>query len=391
MGAILRLSACHTAQGGQATFERGEESKVMARFKVGILGATGTVGQRFVQLLADHPWFEISEVAASDKSAGKRYEEAVNWKLDSPIPACVRDLRVKELRPDLDCDFVFSSLDSAVADCEETFARAGYPVISNTRIHRMDEDVPLLIADVNPKHIEILPFQKKRRGFHTGFLVANPNCSATGLALALKPLEDAFGLEKVMVVTMQAISGAGYPGIPSADILDNVVPFIVDEEEKLESEPRKILGRLEKNTFLPATISVSAQCNRVPVLDGHLESVYVKLRQKASPADVADLLRSWVAEPEARRLPSSPEHPVVVREEKDRPQSRLDRNLENGMAAVVGRIRPCPLFDLRFTVLSHNTIRGAAGTAILNAELLADKGHLSSRLSMKSDLRLADG
>ena len=359
----------------------------MTKYKVGILGATGAVGQRFVELLANHPWFGISEVVGSEKSAGKRYEEAVNWRLDSLLPPAVKDLKVKHLEPDLACDFVFSGLDSSAAESvEQEFARAGYPVISNTRVHRLDEDVPLLIADVNPEHVGIIPFQQKKRGFTTGFLVTNPNCSATGLALALKPLHEEFGIEKVFVVTMQAISGTGYPGIPSVDIQDNVVPFIAGEEEKLESEPLKILGHMRDDGFLPAMISISAQCNRVPVLDGHLESVSVKLRRKASPAEAAEALLGYLSEPQRLRLPSAPEHPVVVREENDRPQTRLDRNTGGGMAVVVGRIRRCPVLDLRFTLLSHNTIRGAAGTAILNAEMLAVKGYLPAGSAPRSNL-----
>ncbi len=359
----------------------------MTKYKVGILGATGAVGQRFVELLANHPWFEISEVAGSERSVGKRYEKAVNWRLDSPVPAGVKDLILKEPKPNLVCDFVFSGLEAAAAAwAEEEFARAGYPVISNTRTHRMDADVPLLIADVNPEHVAIIPFQQRKRGFTTGFLVTNPNCSAIGLALALKPLEDAFGIETVFVVTMQAISGAGYPGIPAADVTDNVIPFIAGEEEKLETEPQKILGRLQTDIFLPATMTVSAHCNRVPVLDGHLESVSVKLRRRASAAEAAEALRGYVSESQQIGLPSAPRHPVVVREENDRPQTRLDRNADRGMAVAVGRIRRCPILDLRFTLLSHNTIRGAAGTAILNAELLAVKGYLPAGSAAKSNL-----
>lgn len=352
----------------------------MKKYRVGVLGATGAVGQRFIQLLEEHPWFHITEVVGSERSAGKRYGEAVRWRFDSALPETVRELTVKELKPDLDCDFVFSGLDAAVAGpAEEEFARAGYPVISNSRNHRLDRDVPLLIPEVNPEHLEILSSQKKQRGYTDGFIVTNPNCSVAGLTLALKPLMDSFGVAEVFVVTMQAISGAGYPGIPAADIVENVIPHIEGEEEKVECEPLKILGRLEGEEFQPPQMHISAHCNRVPVLDGHLESISVKLKAKASLEEVRQALGSFTAEPQRLKLPFAPQHPIVVREECDRPQPRLDRNAENAMAVVVGRVRVCRIFDFKFTVLSHNTIRGAAGAAILNAELLAKKGHLGAR------------
>lgn len=347
------------------------------KLKVGILGATGAVGQRFIQLLADHTWFEVSEVAGSRQSAGKRYSEAVNWKLDSPLPTRVRELVIKDLVPELDCHFVLSSLDAAVAGpVEEDFARAGYPVLSNSRNHRLDDDVPLVIPEVNPEHIEIISVQKKRRGFTDGFIATNPNCAAVGLALALKPLKDAFGIAEVFVVTMQAISGAGYPGVPAWDALGNVIPHIEDEEEKLEAEPLKILGGLQGEQFVPARIKISAQCNRVPVVDGHLESVSVRLNKKATVEEIKEALRSFEGEPQRLNLPSAPQHPIIVRDEPNRPQPRLDRNAENAMAVVVGRIRPCPILDFKLTLLAHNTVRGAAGAAILNAELLVNKGYL---------------
>lgn len=349
------------------------------RWRAGVLGATGVVGQRIVQLLDNHPWFELTEVAASERSAGRTYAEAEvgRWKLDTPIPAAARDLPVRELETTLDCDFVFSALDSAVAGpAEEEFARAGYPVVSNSRNHRMDPDVPLLIPDVNPGHLAVLPLQQKARGYSSGLLVTNPNCSTAGLVLALKPLEDAFGLDQVFVVTMQAISGAGYPGVPSLDILDNVIPYIGGEEEKLESEPLKLLGKVEGGKFVPAPLRVSAQCNRVHVLDGHLECVSVKLKRKASPEEVSEAFRTFRPPAEVRALPSALEHPVVVLDEPDRPQPRRDRNEGNGLASVVGRVRACPLLDVKFLVLSHNLLRGAAGAALLNAELLAAQGYL---------------
>ncbi len=314
---------------------RAEGERPGRRWRAGILGATGIVGQRLVCLLADHPWFEVTGVAASERSEGKRYAEAVPWRLEAPIPGRVRDLEVRDLSPNLDCDFVFSALDSSVAGpAEEAFARAGYPVISNCRNHRMDEDVPLLIPEVN-----------------------------------------AFGIAEVFVVTLQAISGAGYPGVASLDIADNVIPFIAGEEEKLQSEPLKILGTVEGNRFSPASVRISAQCNRVPVLDGHLECVSLRLQRKASPAEVAGALRNFRVAPQLETLPSALRHPIVVREECARPQPRLDRDAGNGMAVVAGHVRACPLFDVKFTLLSHNLIRGAAGAALLNAELLASGGY----------------
>ena len=355
------------------------------RWRAGVLGATGIVGQRLVHLLASHPWFELTEVAASERSAGRRYAEAVRWHVDAPLPPAASDLVVKHLEPSLDCDFVFSALDSAVAGhVESDFARAGYPVVSNSRNHRMEPDVPLLIPEVNAAHLDAIPEQKRRRGFDSGFLVTNPNCSAAGLVLALKPLADAFGLEQVFVVTLQAISGAGHPGVASLDILGNVVPFISGEEEKMEAEPRKLLGVWDGARFVDAHVRLSAQCNRVPVQDGHLECVSVKLRKKASPADVREALRSWQVDAELASLPTAVPHPVVVLDEHDRPQPRCDLNAGNGMAAVVGRVRECPLLGVKLTLLSHNLVRGAAGAALLNAELLAARGFLNGVQASRS-------
>jgi aspartate-semialdehyde dehydrogenase len=360
-----------------------ENSMLRRKFRAGILGATGTVGQRLVHLLADHPWFELTEVAASERSFGKKYCEAVNWHLDTPIPSAAANLIVKNLEPSLDCDFVFSALDSCVAGpAEEDFARAGYPVVSNSKNHRMSPDVPLLIPEVNAAHLDAIPVQQKNRGYGSGFIVTNPNCSTAGLVLVLKPLADAFGLEKMFVVTMQAVSGAGYPGVPSLDILGNVVPFISGEEEKMEEEPQKLLGRWDGSRFIEAGLGISAHCNRVPVENGHLECVSVSLKKIATLREVREALRNFTVSDELAALPTAVENPVIVLDEENRPQPRRDVNAGNGMAAVVGRVRECPLLDVKLTLLSHNLLRGAAGAALLNAELLASRGFLArSRVS----------
>lgn len=347
------------------------------KLRAGVLGATGLVGQRIVSLLADHPWFELTDVAASERSSGKTYAEAVRWHLDSPIPSAARELVVKGLDPSLVCDFVFSALDSSVAGgAEEDFARAGYPVVSNSRNHRMDPDVPLLIPEVNAAHLDAIPLQQKNRGYTTGFIVTNPNCSTAGLVLVLKPLADAFGLEKIFVVTLQAMSGAGYPGVASLDIQGNVIPFISGEEEKMESEPQKLLGKWNGERFVDAGLGISAHCNRVPVIDGHLECVSVSLKKIASLHEVREALREFEVSSEIAQLPSALRNPIVVLDDQDRPQPRRDVNAGNGMAAAVGRVRECPLLDVKLTLLSHNLVRGAAGAALLNAELLAARGLL---------------
>ncbi len=349
----------------------------MERIKVGVLGATGMVGQRFIQLLDGHPWFEVTEVAASERSAGRTYEEVMGgrWKAGGDIPPSVAGLRVKECVPDLDCKLVFSALDASVAGpVEEKFAQAGYVVSSNSRNHRMDPDVPLLIPEVNADHLEIIPIQR-RRWKKGGYIITNPNCAAIGLAMALAPLHKQFGLTTVIVTTLQALSGAGYPGVASLDIIDNVIPFIGGEEPKVESEPLKILGRLEGERFVYADFTVSASCTRVNVRDGHLESVSVTLKKKAS---LAELIETWERfDPLAGSgLPSAPSPPIIYRREEDRPQPRLDRDVGKGMTCVVGRVRECPVLNYKFFVLSHNTIRGAAGAAILNAEYLYKKDYL---------------
>ena len=351
------------------------------KFRAGVLGATGIVGQRLVQLLAGHPWFELAEVAASERSSGKKYAEAVKWHLNEPIPDAAANLVVKGLEPSLQCDFVFSALDSSVAgSAEEEFARAGYPVVSNSKNHRMSPDVPLLIPEVNAAHLDAIPNQQKNRGYGTGFIVTNPNCSTAGLVLVLKPLADAFGLEKIFVVTMQAVSGAGYPGVPSLDILGNVVPFISGEEEKMETEPQKLLGKWEGSRFVEAGLGISAHCNRVPVENGHLESVSMSLKKIATLGEVREVLRDFTVSDELADLPTAVKNPVVVLDEENRPQPRRDVNVGNGMAAAVGRIRECPLLNVKLTLLSHNLLRGAAGAALLNAELLAARGFISRSL-----------
>ena len=361
------------------------------KFKAGVLGATGLVGQRLVSLLANHPWFELTEVAASERSATKRYADAVRWHLDAPIPKAAGELTVKTLDPTLDCDFVFSALDSSVAGAaEEEFARAGYPVVSNSKNHRMAADVPLLIPEVNAGHLDAIPVQQKNRGYSSGFIVTNPNCSTAGLVLVLKPLADAFGLEKIFVVTMQAISGAGYPGVASMDIQGNVVPFISGEEEKMETEPQKLLGKWDGQRFIEAGLGLSAHCNRVPVIQGHLECVSLSLKKVASLSEVREALRSFEVDPALAALPSAIRHPVIVLEDEARPQPRRDVDAGNGMAAVVGRVRECPILDVKLTLLSHNLVRGAAGAALLNAELLAARGFFQRRVNAGSEVQIAE-
>ena len=368
--------------------EPGEQKRVRnvkKKWRAGVLGATGIVGQRLVKLLAEHPWFELTEVAASERSSGKTYVEAVRWHLETPVPAGARDLLVKGVEPTLNCDFVFSALDSSVAGpVEDGFARTGYPVVSNSKNHRMDADVPLLIPEVNSSHLDAIPLQQKNRGYDTGFIVTNPNCSTAGLVLVLKPLADAFGLERIFVVTLQAISGAGYPGVASIDIQGNVVPFISGEEEKMEAEPQKLLGKWDGRRFIEAGLGISAHCNRVPVLDGHLECVSLGLKKIASLGEVREALQTFEVDEELASLPTALRHPVVVVDEENRPQPRRDVDAGAGMAAVVGRIRECPLHDVKLTLLSHNLVRGAAGAALLNAELLAARGFLKDRSATRT-------
>ncbi|MBI4852325.1 MAG: aspartate-semialdehyde dehydrogenase [Acidobacteria bacterium] len=347
------------------------------KIRVGILGATGMVGQRFIQLLDNHPEFEVTALAASERSEARSFAEACSWKLPTPMPNWVRGMSLQTCQTPMDCDIVFSSLPSSMAGAvEESFAQAGYPVISNSSNHRMSVDVPLLVPEINAEHIELIKIQQKRREWKKGYIVTNPNCTTVALALALAPINQAFGIEAVMVSTMQALSGAGYPGVASLDIIDNVVPFIDGEEKKVESEPQKILGQFENGMIKAADFRVSAQCHRVNVSDGHTEAVTIKLKKKTSVAELIEVMENFQGEPQRLKLASAPSHPVVVLKENNRPQPRLDRDLEKGMATIVGRVREDIILDFRFTLLGHNTIRGAAGAAILNAELLAAKGYI---------------
>lgn len=332
------------------------------KIPVTILGATGSVGQKFVELLLDHPWFEIVSLCASERSAGKSYKEAVQWFQSTPLARPIGDLVVQACEPNVPGRIAFSGLDADVAGpIEETFARAGYVVVSNAKNHRMDPDVPLLIPEVNADQLSLV----RQQSYGNGMIVTNPNCSAVGLVMALKPLVDHFGVEEVFVVTMQALSGAGYPGISSLDIIDNLIPFIGGEETKLETEPLKILS---------VPCKISAQCNRVAVVDGHTESVSVRLSKTAQASEMIEAWRSFAGEPQRFELPFAPKQPIHYFDEDMYPQPRKHRLLERGMAVSIGRLRPCPILDWKFTVLSHNTIRGAAGGAILNAELLVKKG-----------------
>ncbi len=344
------------------------------KIPVGVLGATGSVGQRFVQLLAAHPWFELALLTASPRSSGRAYGEAVRWAQEGALDARIAAMTVQPTALPMAPRLLFSALDSSVADqVEAEFARAGHVVVSNAKSHRMDADVPLMVPEVNPEHLDLVAEQS----FGDGALITNPNCSTIGLVLALKPLADAFGLRQLHVVTLQALSGAGLPGVPSMAILDNVVPYIGGEEEKLETETQKILGQLVEGRIAPAEIEISAQCTRVPVIDGHTECVSVRLGRRASLTEVAQALDDFRGEPQRLGLPSAPAQPIEVCDIADRPQPRLDRGRGGGMATTVGRLRPCPLFDYKFVALSHNTLRGAAGGSILVAELAVARGTIA--------------
>lgn len=352
-----------------------ERADAVDRIPVAVLGATGSVGQRFVQLLENHPWFRLHEVVASERSAGKNYGDAAQWRLDTLLPTTAADLQVKPLHAELESKIVFSGLDSSVAgEAEDFYADRGAVVVSNSKNHRLDADVPLLIPEINAEHIGAIELQRKRRG-GKGYIVTNPNCSTVGIAMALAPLHRRFGVKTLSAVTMQAISGAGYSGVPSFAILDNVIPYISGEEEKIEREPLRILGEWRDGGFADASFTISAQTNRVPVIDGHMICMSVAFveRERATLDAVRQAIREFTGEPQRLGLPSAPKQPLHLVDEADRPQPRLDRDRENGMAVTVGRIRPCNILDVRMISLVHNTVRGAAGVAILNAELLKAK------------------
>ncbi|HEY4930496.1 MAG TPA: aspartate-semialdehyde dehydrogenase [Terriglobales bacterium] len=347
------------------------------KIPVGILGATGVVGQRFIQLLEDHPWFEVAWLAASDRSAGQAYGDAARWRLKTPIPEHIRKMPVSPAEPNGAPHVIFAALDSGIArELEPKFADAGCAVVSNSSAFRMQKDVPLVIPEVNPDHLALIELQswRKKSG---GYIVTNPNCSAIGLVLALAPLHQKFGVESLFVTTMQAVSGAGYPGVASLDILGNVIPYIANEEEKMEEETKKLLGQMNGDHVQDAGFSMTAHCNRVAVEDGHTESVSVKLKQKVGLETVIAAIRDFKSKPHELGCPLAPERPLVYDAAPDRPQPRFDLDRGNGMTVSVGRLRPCGVLDYKFTVLSHNTIRGAAGAALLNAELLKVQGCLS--------------
>jgi aspartate-semialdehyde dehydrogenase len=344
------------------------------KIEVGILGATGMVGQRFVKFLQGHPWFELKWVGASERSQKRKYRDATSWRLEGGMPEAVRDLEVEECTPGNAPRLLFSAMDASVAtEIERAFAEAGHFVVSNSKNHRMEPDVPLLVPEINPGHLKLIP-EQRQRGWK-GAIVTNPNCTAVVLVMALAPLKP-FGIRRVLMTSMQAISGAGYPGVPGMDINANVIPFVSGEEEKVEQETQKILGEFACDHIEPLAARVSAHCNRVPVTDGHTETVSVELAAKPTAADLRAAFDSFRGLPQERGLPSAPARPVIYLEEPNRPQPRRDVERERGMAVFVGRLRPCPVLDFKFVALGHNTIRGAAGAAVLNAELMHSEGLL---------------
>ncbi len=346
----------------------------MNKIKVAILGSTGAVGQRFVQLLDRHPWFEVAALSGSDRSVGQLYGEVCRWVLPEPMPDYARSMRVLPTEPGLEAQLVFSALPTDQAhELEPRFAQAGQGVCSNASAYRMAADVPLLIPEVNPDHTALIQRQRRERKW-SGFIVTNPNCTSTGPTIALRPLQIAFGLQRIFMVSLQALSGAGYPGVASLDILDNVIPHIAGEEHKVETEPLKMLGTLVDHSIVDAPIKISAHTNRVPVIDGHTVCVSIEFDRSSGPAEAAQALIDFQAPPIVQQLPSAPPRVIEVRSEPDRPQPRKDRDTGRGMTTIVGRVREDPLFHVKFVVLSHNTIRGAAGGSILNAELLVAQG-----------------
>lgn len=351
----------------------------MPDYRVGILGATGAVGQKFIRLLQDHPWFTIAALGASSRSAGKRYYDAANWIESIDIPAPVAGLLVQECEPDKfsDIDFVFSGLDSSVAgEVERSFAEAGIPVISNAKNYRTDPTVPLLIPEVNPDHIDLIKTQTFTAN-GKGWIITNPNCVAVPLTTSLKPLHDRYGVDSVILTSMQAVSGAGYPGVPSLDIMGNVIPLISDEEPKIHAEPMKLLGTLKDDKLTNANFPIQATATRVPVINGHLLSVTVGLNSKPGSADeVKDLYRNWKSPIVDLELPSAPDHPIFYHDDERYPQPRMHADDERGMRTSIGRLRKSNVLDLSYVAMAHNTVRGAAGGAILNAELLVRKKYL---------------
>ena len=340
------------------------------RLHVAILGATGTVGQKFITLLHEHPYFEITELVASERSAGKTYKEACSWKQNTPIPERIASMTVKGLHDFLESPILFSGLDSSVAgEAERTFAERGHVVISNAKNYRMEPNVPLVIPEINPDHFSLIASQQWK-----GAIVTNSNCSTMFLAMALAPIEETFGVEAVQVTTLQAVSGAGYPGVPSYDIVGNVIPYISGEEEKMEVEAQKILGTLAEGRIVNADFAVSAQCTRVPVVDGHTETLSLSLRKKAAIEEIRSVMEGFRGIPQELGLPSAPARPIIFSENPDRPQPARDVWLENGMSTIVGRLRPCNVLDYRMVILGHNTVRGAAGAAVLNAEAMLSLG-----------------
>jgi aspartate-semialdehyde dehydrogenase len=345
------------------------------RIEVGILGATGMVGQHFVRFLQGHPWFELTWLGASDRSAGKKYKEACQWHLGGVTPEGVADVVVEDCRPGNAPKILFSATDASVAtEIERAFAQAGHTVVSNSRNHRMEPDVPLLVPEINPDHLNVIPVQQKNRGW-SGQIVTNPNCSTVVLTMGLAALKP-YGITRVIATTLQAISGAGYPGVPSMDINANVIPFIGGEEEKMQQETQKILGSMNGQKIVPLAAKVSAHCNRVPVVDGHTVTISVELSAKPSEAELLAAFDAYTSVPQQRKLPSAPPRPVIYMPEQNRPQPRKDVERERGMAVFIGRLRACPALDYKFIALGHNTVRGAAGAAVLNAELMVSEGLL---------------
>jgi aspartate-semialdehyde dehydrogenase len=347
----------------------------MRPIEVGILGGTGMVGQHFIRFLEGHPWFKLTWLGASDRSAGKKLQDATEWRLDGEMPAGAADIIVRDSKPGDAPQMLFSAMDASVAtDIERAFAEAGHVVVSNSRNHRMEPDVPLVVPEVNPGHLDLIHAQQKNRGWK-GMIVTNPNCSTVVLTMALAPLSR-FGIERVIVATMQAVSGAGYPGVASMDVLANVIPFIGSEEEKMQQETQKILGAISNGQAVPLKARVSAHCHRVAVADGHTIAASVEFASKPSLDELREAISTFQGVPQERQLPSAPPHPVIYMPQQDRPQPRRDAARENGMSVFVGRLRGCPVLDVKFVACGHNTIRGAAGAAVLNAELMVSEGFL---------------